>query len=165
MKSNALFYSEMDSPVGTLWLLGDGERLQALYMREQRHRPPQPPGCERNDQAFRLVREQLKAYFAGKLRKFEISLDAEGSDFQKRVWKALCQIPFGATESYGGVAKSIGNTNASRAVGLANGKNPIGIIVPCHRVVGANGSLTGYGGGLPRKQWLLEHEKRYAVLG
>lgn len=165
MKSNALFYSEMDSPVGTLWLLGDGERLQALYMDEQRHRPPPPPGCERNDQAFRLVREQLKAYFAGKLRKFELSLDADGSDFQKRVWKALCKIPFGATESYGGLAKSIGNVNASRAVGLANGKNPIGIIVPCHRVVGANGSLTGYGGGLPRKQWLLEHEKRYAALG
>ena len=163
--NHAPFYSEMDSPVGTLWLLGDGELLRGLYMHEQRHRPDLPEGCERNDRAFRLVREQLKAYFAGKLQKFEVALEGEGSDIQKRVWKALCKIPFGATESYGGLAKSIGNANASRAVGLANGRNPIGIIVPCHRVVGANGSLTGYGGGLPRKQWLLEHERRYAASG
>lgn len=165
MKTHAPFYCEVDSPVGTLWLLGDGELLTGLYMHEQRHRPELPSGCERNERAFRAAREQLKAYFAGKLRQFELPLGGEGSDFQKRVWQALCSIPFGATESYGGLAKRIGNANASRAVGLANGKNPIGIIVPCHRVVGANGSLTGYGGGLERKQWLLEHERRFAVRG
>ena len=162
MKTSAPFYSELDSPVGVLWLLGDEQRLTGLYMHDQRHRPELPDGCERNDKAFRLVREQLKAYFAGKLQQFEVTLAGEGSPFQRTVWKALCKIPFGVTESYGGLAKRIGNANASRAVGLANGKNPIGIIVPCHRVVGANGSLTGYGGGLERKQWLLDHERRYA---
>lgn len=162
MKTEAPFYSELDSPVGTLLLRGDAEVLTGLYMHEQRHRPDLPAGCERNDKAFKLVREQLKAYFAGKLQEFELKIRGEGSEFQRSVWRALCKIPFGETESYGGLAKRIGNANASRAVGLANGKNPIGIIVPCHRVVGANGSLTGYGGGLERKQWLLEHERRYA---
>ena len=163
MKTNAPFYSELDSPVGVLLLRGDGQVLTGLFMDEQRHRPALPDGGERNDRAFREVREQLKAYFAGKLQKFAVALAGEGSSFQRTVWKALCKIPFGETESYGGLARRIGNANASRAVGLANGRNPIGIIVPCHRVVGANGSLTGYGGGLERKQWLLEHERRYAV--
>jgi methylated-DNA-[protein]-cysteine S-methyltransferase len=158
----APFYSEMDSPVGTLRLTGDGATLTGLYMHDQRHRPDLPTGCERNEQAFRAVREQLRAYFAGRLQVFEIALNGQGSPFQRAVWQALCQIPFAETESYGGLAKRIGNPNASRAVGLANGKNPIGIIVPCHRVVGSNGSLTGYGGGLARKQWLLEHERRNA---
>jgi methylated-DNA-[protein]-cysteine S-methyltransferase len=161
-KSAAPFYTELDSPVGALLLLGDGEALMGLYMHEQRHRPPLPDGCEQNAPAFRDVREQLRAYFAGKLRQFEVALRGQGSPFQQTVWQALCKIPFGQTESYGGLAKRIGNANASRAVGLANGKNPIGIIVPCHRVVGASGSLTGYGGGLERKQWLLAHEQRYA---
>jgi methylated-DNA-[protein]-cysteine S-methyltransferase len=164
MKNNAAFYSELDSPIGTLLLRGDGRVLTGLFMDEQRHRPALPDGCERNDAAFRAVREQLNAYFTGKLQKFDVALAGEGSPFQRTVWTALCQIPFGETESYGGLARRIGNANASRAVGLANGKNPIGIIVPCHRVVGANGSLTGYGGGLERKQWLLEHERRYAAL-
>jgi methylated-DNA-[protein]-cysteine S-methyltransferase len=156
------FYSEMDSPVGTLLLTGDGEALTGLYMHEQRHRPALPPSCEPNERAFRGVREQLRAYFAGKLQVFEVTLNGQGSPFQCAVWRALRKIPFAETESYGGLAKRIGNSKASRAVGLANGKNPIGIIVPCHRVVGANGSLTGYGGGLARKQWLLEHERRCA---
>jgi len=162
MKTSASYFSELDSPVGSLLLLGDEKRLTGLYMQEQRHRPPLPEGCRRNDRAFVLVREQLKQYFAGRLRHFEIELGGEGSPFQRSVWRALCKIPFATTESYGALARRIGNANASRAVGLANGKNPIGIIVPCHRVVGANGSLTGYGGGLERKKWLLEHEQRYA---
>ncbi len=163
-KTNSPFYSELDSPVGSLLLRGDGEVLTGLYMHEQRHLPELPAGCERNDKAFRRVREQLKAYFAGRLQDFELGLRGEGSLFQRSVWQALREIPFGKTESYGALAKRIGNPNASRAVGLANGKNPIGIIVPCHRVIGANGSLTGYGGGLERKQWLLEHERRMAAL-
>jgi methylated-DNA-[protein]-cysteine S-methyltransferase len=164
MKKNldAAYYSEMDSPVGTLWLLGDESSLVGLYMEDQRYRPTLPVGCERSDKVFRGVKEQLKAYFSGKLRAFDVELNGQGSEFQRKVWRALCTIPFGETESYGGLAKRIGNANASRAVGLANGKNPIGIIVPCHRVIGASGSLTGYGGGLPRKQWLLEHERRFA---
>ncbi|HVY26016.1 MAG TPA: methylated-DNA--[protein]-cysteine S-methyltransferase [Polyangiaceae bacterium] len=162
MMREAAYFSELDSPVGMLLLIGNGEALSGLYMQEQRHRPPLPQGCERNDRLFRDVREQLQAYFAGKLQQFDVSLASDGSPFQRTVWKALCKIPFGETESYGGLARRIGNPAASRAVGLANGKNPIGIIVPCHRVVGANGSLTGYGGGIERKKWLLEHERRVA---
>lgn len=158
----AQFYSELDSPVGLLTLFGNEDALTGLYMTDQRYRPELPPGCEQVDQRFRDAREQLKAYFAGKLREFELSLAGEGSAFQRTVWRALCKIPFGETESYGGLARRIGNPNASRAVGLANGKNPIGIVVPCHRVIGANGSLTGYGGGMERKKWLLEHERRIA---
>jgi methylated-DNA-[protein]-cysteine S-methyltransferase len=158
MKTNAPYCSELASPVGTLFLVGDDDALAGLYMLEHRHRPPLPDGVQQNDKAFRHVREQLKAYFAGKLQEFDVKLAGAGSDFQRTVWKALCKIPFGKTESYGGLARRIGNANASRAVGLANGKNPISIIVPCHRVIGANGSLTGYGGGIERKRWLLAHE-------
>ncbi len=157
------FYSELDSPVGTLLLLGDGEVLQGVYMDAQKHRPSLPAGAERSEPRFAAAREQLRAYFAGRLRRFELALGAAGSPFQKQVWQALLDIPFGETESYGALARRIGNANASRAVGLANGRNPLGIIVPCHRVVGANGALTGYGGGLERKQWLLAHERRHAL--
>lgn len=161
MKTHAGFFSELDSPVGALLLVGDEQALSGLYMHDQRHRPTLPDGCKRNDRAFREAREQLRAYFAGKLRDFALPLAAAGSPFQRAVWKALRTIPFGRTESYGTLARRIGKPGASRAVGLANGRNPIGIIVPCHRVVGADGSLTGYGGGLSRKQWLLEHERRF----
>jgi methylated-DNA-[protein]-cysteine S-methyltransferase len=163
MNTNAAFYSELTSPVGELLLLGDAHALMGLYMHDQRHRPPLPPSCEPNDKPFREAKQQLKAYFAGKLRRFELELKGVGTPFQTKVWQALCNIPFGETESYGGLARRIGNANASRAVGLANGRNPIGIIVPCHRVVGASGALTGYGGGLERKQWLLTHEQRYSA--
>ena len=160
MNPDRLFYSELTSPVGPLLLVGDEAALAGLYMQDQRHQPPLPDGCRKNDKAFRDAREQLRAYFAGKLQQFELVLRASGSAFQARVWRELRKIPFGRTESYGALASRLGNPNASRAVGLANGRNPIGIIVPCHRVVGANGSLTGYGGGIDRKQWLLEHEQR-----
>jgi methylated-DNA-[protein]-cysteine S-methyltransferase len=156
----APYYSELDSPIGLLLLIGDEARLRGLYMRDHEYQPPMSERCERNDAAFRSVRQQLTAYFAGELRKFEVALAGEGSAFQKKVWQALLDIPFGETESYGQLARRIGNEKASRAVGLANGRNPISIIVPCHRVIGANGSLTGYGGGIERKRWLLEHEKR-----
>jgi methylated-DNA-[protein]-cysteine S-methyltransferase len=129
-------------------------------MLDHRHQSSVVEGCVRNDRAFGAVRQQLTAYFAGRLRKFEVALAVEGSAFQKQVWRALLDIPFGETESYGQLARRIGNEKASRAVGLANGRNPISIIVPCHRVIGADGSLTGYGGGMERKKWLLEHEKR-----
>lgn len=157
----APYYSELNSPIGTLLVVGDDDRVCGLYMDGQRHLPTLPPDCRRKDSAFRHVREQLKQYFAGRLRRFEVTTNAPGSSFQQAVWRALTQIPYGTTESYGDLARRIGNAGASRAVGLANGRNPIGIIVPCHRVIGKDGSLTGYGGGLTRKQWLLEHEARH----
>jgi methylated-DNA-[protein]-cysteine S-methyltransferase len=157
----APYYSWFDSPIGQLLLVGDEASLRCLYMVDHKHQLPVADRSERNDMAFRDVRQQLEAYFAGKLQRFEVALAGEGSAFQKRVWQALLEIPFGETESYGQLARRIGNDKASRAVGLANGRNPISIIVPCHRVIGANGSLTGYGGGVERKKWLLEHEKRW----
>jgi methylated-DNA-[protein]-cysteine S-methyltransferase len=133
-----------------------------MYMQKQRYRPPLPDFYVRDDAMFAEARRQLTAYFAGELSEFDLPLAPEGTDFQKIVWKALLDIPFGGTESYGSLAKRINHDGAARAVGLANGHNPIGIVIPCHRVIGANGSLTGYGGGIERKQWLLQHERRYA---
>jgi methylated-DNA-[protein]-cysteine S-methyltransferase len=157
----AHYFSELGSPVGTLLLVGDGELLTGLYMDEQNHRPTFPDS-ERNDRCFKEVQSQLKAYFAGTLHVFDLPLAGHGTEFQQMVWKALRKIPYGSTQTYGELAKRVGNPNASRAVGMANGRNPIGIIVPCHRVIGTNGTLTGYAGGVQRKQWLLEHERRYA---
>lgn len=111
-----------------------------------------------------LAARQLDEYFAGERREFDLPLAPRGTGFQERVWRALLAIPFGVTRSYGELARTIGRPSASRAVGAANGKNPIAIIVPCHRVIGANGTLTGYGGGLPIKRWLLEHEAKLAGL-
>lgn len=160
---NAPYFSELGSPIGQLLLLGDSQALAALYMVDHRHQPPLPQGCERNDAAFREARAQLQAYFDGQLTAFDLELSSHGTAFQRSVWRALCTIRYGETESYGGLARRVGSPSASRAVGLANGKNPISIIVPCHRVIGADGSLTGYGGGMERKKWLLEHERRVAA--
>jgi methylated-DNA-[protein]-cysteine S-methyltransferase len=110
------------------------------------------------------VRKQLDAYFAGKLRAFDVALAPKGTPFQQKVWAALLTIPYGATRSYGQQAAAVGNPAASRAVGLANGRNPISVIIPCHRVIGANGSLTGYGGGMERKQLLLDLEQGQALI-
>ena len=120
------------------------------------------PEAERNARKLADVRRQVTEYAQGKRREFEFELAAEGPDFDKQVWKALLDIPFGTTTSYGAVAKKIGYPKAARAVGAANGANPIALIVPCHRVIGSDGSLTGYGGGLPLKRKLLEHEARVA---
>ena len=120
------------------------------------------PDAERNAKALGDVRRQVNEYAKGKRREFELELNAEGPDFNKRVWEALLDIPFGTTTSYGAIAKTIGHPDAARAVGAANGANPIALIVPCHRVIGSDGSLTGYGGGLPLKRKLLEHEARVA---
>jgi len=160
---NAPYFSEMDSPIGKLLLFGDERALGALYMVDHRHQPTFPAGCTRRDAAFTEAHQQLRAYFAGELTAFDLPTAGQGTEFQCRVWQALCTIGYGETESYGGLARRIGNPAASRAVGLANGKNPLSIIVPCHRVIGANGALTGYGGGMERKRWLLEHERRVAA--
>lgn len=152
-------YRIVDSPIGPLTLAGDGAVLTNLRMVEQTYEPDRADWL-RDDTAFPAAVEQLTAYFDGQLRQFDLELEVAGTDFQRRVWNALRTIPYGETRSYGEIAEQIGSPNAFRAVGLANGHNPIAVIVPCHRVIGANGSLTGFGGGLERKSALLELEKR-----
>jgi methylated-DNA-[protein]-cysteine S-methyltransferase len=152
-------HTVMDTPVGPLTLVATDGVLSGLYMNEQRHRPLEETFGLRDDTRSAEVIEQLKAYFTGELREFDVPLAMAGTEFQRRVWTELQRIPYGETTTYGELAERLGQPTASRAVGLANGKNPISIIVPCHRVVGASGSLTGYGGGLPRKRYLLSFEK------
>ncbi len=148
------------SVIGELLLVSDGRALTGLYPASHRALP-KLMGAVRDDTFFTGVRDQLKAYFAGRLESFDISLAPVGTPFQHRVWFGLRSIPFGAQWTYGDLAKLLGKASASRAVGLANGKNPLSIIVPCHRVIGANGSLTGYAGGLAVKRWLLDHEATF----
>jgi len=151
----------VDSPIGPLTLVAADGRLAGLYMDAQRHRPTDevvgPPG-DREAEPFASAADQLAAYFAGQLTEFDLPLAPAGTRFQRTVWAALQQIPYGETWSYGQLACKIGNPAAVRAVGLANGRNPIALVVPCHRVIGADGSLTGYGGGLERKRYLLDLE-------
>lgn len=154
-----LRYRTVDSPVGPLTLAGRDGLLMHLRMVDQTYEPSHE-GWERDDRVFPEAAEQLDSYFAGERTDFDLRLDLVGTPFQLRVWDTLLTIPYGQTRSYGEIARQIGSPTAFRAVGLANGHNPIGIIVPCHRVIGANGSLTGYGGGLDRKRALLELEKR-----
>jgi methylated-DNA-[protein]-cysteine S-methyltransferase len=149
----------VDSPVGPLVLAGRDGTLTNLRMQDQTHPPADRAEWRLDPGAFDDVAAQLDEYFAGERTTFEIELDLEGTDFQCQVWAALLDIPHGETRSYGELARAIGRPGAARAVGLANGHNPIGIIVPCHRVVGADGSLTGYGGGLGRKRVLLDLEQ------
>jgi methylated-DNA-[protein]-cysteine S-methyltransferase len=151
-------YTIIDSPIGELLLVGDGESLSRLHMLGSRKRIEINPAWQRDDGAFEDVRAQLREYFAGDRRDFEIKLDMLGNSFELRVWDELLAIPFGETISYGEIAQRIGSPGAARAVGLANGRNPVAVIVPCHRVIGADGSLTGYGGGLERKRLLLDLE-------
>lgn len=154
-------YRTIDSPIGPLTLAGRNSALTNLRMVDQTYEPTRA-GWTRDDNTFADAVEQLKAYFAGALTDFDLELDLQGTAFQQRVWKALLTIPYGETRSYGEIAEQIGAPGSARAVGLANGHNPIAIIVPCHRVIGANGKLTGYGGGLDRKLTLLELEKSRA---
>ena len=156
-------HTVIDSPYGPLTLVAEDGVLCGLYMTDQRHRPPEESFGVPDDGPFGEAEEQLKAYFAGELKEFTLELRLHGTEFQASVWRELRRIPHGETRSYGELADALGNPKASRAVGLANGRNPIGIIVPCHRVVGANGSLTGYGGGLERKQRLLDFERGTAL--
>jgi methylated-DNA-[protein]-cysteine S-methyltransferase len=150
--------TSIDSPLGVLTLTARDGYLTGLSMSDQRHAPAPVPDAMRDDAWFAEVTGQLRSYFAGGLTRFDVPLSIEGTEFQRRVWTHLREIPYGETISYGELARRVGNANASRAVGLANGRNPIAVIVPCHRVIGADGSLTGYGGGLDRKTWLLDHE-------
>jgi methylated-DNA-[protein]-cysteine S-methyltransferase len=160
-EAGVVYYTETGSPVGTLRLASDGEALVGLYMVEDEDgQEVVGEGWVRDDgvEPFDETKGQLEEYFEGRRRAFDLPLVLRGTEFQKRVWEELLRIPYGVTISYGDLARRVGNPKASRAVGLANGRNPISIIVPCHRVIGANGNLTGYGGGLWRKDALLTLE-------
>lgn len=152
-------HTTTDSPVGELTLVATDGVLSGLYMVGQRHRPSQESFGEVDASPFDDVIGQLAEYFAGGRTEFDLPLNLAGTEFQRTVWAALCTIPYGETVSYGELAAMLGRPSASRAVGLANGKNPVGVIVPCHRVVGSTGGLTGYGGGLDRKRFLLDFER------
>jgi methylated-DNA-[protein]-cysteine S-methyltransferase len=155
-------YSTLPTPIGELLLTADPDgALTRLYLP---NRPPDTTGWERDDELLEPVARQLREYFAGERTEFDIELRPTGVPFQLKVWEALLKIPYGETASYGEIAREIGHPTAFRAVGAANGQNPIAIIVPCHRVIGSNGSLTGYGGGLPTKRALLDLEAGRAAL-
>ncbi len=152
-------YTYMPSPIGRLLLSGDEQRLTALYTLPASDNADLTRGRLRADVPFARVRDQLEAYFAGELTEFDVSLDLDkATPFRRSVWSALLEIPYGETVSYGELAGRLGVPTAARAVGAANGSNPISIIVPCHRVIGSGGDLTGYAGGLERKRYLLRHE-------
>ncbi len=157
-----MLHDHIESPIGRILLAGDGNALHFIGLPESRHPFAIPSHWQRDARRFDEARRQFDAWFAGTLRQFDLPLAPRGTPFQLRVWEALTSIPYGETISYAELARRIGQPTASRAVGLANGANPLSIIVPCHRVIGANGSLTGYGGGLEAKRFLLDHERRHA---
>lgn len=153
------FFATLDSPIGRLSLLASDKGISEI--RFANHLCPLPKTKENKNQFLEAAGVQFKEYFAGTRRIFELTLDEGGTDFQRSVWAALRAIPFGETASYGAIAKAIGKPKAARAVGMANNRNPIPIITPCHRVIGSDGSLTGFAGGLDTKRWLLGHEGKY----
>ena len=158
--STSLVLLETTSPLGPVQLLARGDALIAAHLNTPEAKYPLPDAQRGTSAVLARAAQQLAEYFAGTRSAFDLPLAAEGTPYQQRVWQTLATIPFGATWSYGQLARALGDPKASRAVGAANGKNPLWIIVPCHRVIGANGSLTGYAGGLAAKKWLLAHEQR-----
>jgi methylated-DNA-[protein]-cysteine S-methyltransferase len=157
------YFTVLPSPIGELLVVGADDAsaqfaITGLYMTGQRYEPMLSPEWVRDAHRFADVEKQLDAYFGGELTEFDLPLTARGSEFQRSVWTALRDIPLGATKSYGQMAVQLADRSKTRAVAAAIGRNPIGIVVPCHRVIGADGSLTGYAGGLDRKRWLLDHE-------
>lgn len=153
-----MIYTLLDTPLGRLLLVGDGDKLHRLSMQDAPRPIPVDPRWQQHDHAFAPVSDQLEQYFDGARRTFEVDLGLDGNPFELRVWNALLAIPYGETVSYGELAAGLGKPDAARAVGLANARNPVAVIVPCHRVIGADGTLTGYGGGLERKRLLLDLE-------
>ena len=155
------YYQWIESPLAPLLLTGDGRSLTGLYLQGQKYFPTQTDAWTAAAQVepFPQVQHQLDQYFAGQRQQFDLPLNPVGTDFQKQVWRCLPQIPFGTTSAYGTLAQMLGKPGAARAVGAANGRNPISIIVPCHRVIAADRQLTGYAGGIDRKRWLLQHEQ------
>ena len=152
-------HTVVDSPVGALTVVDDDGALAGLYMADQRHLPDHASFGPRDDAVQPALREQLTAYFAGELREFDVPLAVTGTAFQQAVWSALREVPYGSTCTYGDLAAAIGRPTAVRAVGAANGRNPVCVVVPCHRVVGSSGAMTGYAGGIERKELLLALER------
>lgn len=161
--STTLFYDIVDTPIGPLLLLGSRAGVRHIEFPRNGQAVMPEVGLDRNAAVLETAARQLRDYFDGTRLQFELVRDAQGTPFQHAVWNALCEIPVGETISYGALAQRLGRPNASRAVGAANGANPLPIVVPCHRVIGSNGSLTGFGGGLPTKRWLLDHERRHVT--
>jgi methylated-DNA-[protein]-cysteine S-methyltransferase len=160
--TDTVCYGYRDSPIGPLLVAGDADRLHRISFPTE-HETERPPADWRHDDAhFAAAFRQLQAYFAGELTRFDLPLRFAGTAFQNKVWTALCGIPYGETISYGALASRIGKPTASRAVGGANGANPLPIVVPCHRVIGSDKSLTGFGGGIEIKRYLLALEERYS---
>ena len=155
-------HAVLNSPLGPLTAVSSDGGLSGLYMTGQRHLPPDDRLGARDDSVLPELQEQLTAYWAGELTDFDVPLTSTGTPFQQQVWAALRQVPYGATCSYAALAAAIGRPTAVRAVGAANGRNPVCLVVPCHRVVGADGTLTGYAGGVERKRFLLQHELTHA---
>ena len=153
-----LIYDVVPAPIGRLIVASDGSAIAGVWMANASPRDDQWERRRGDDDVLAAARDELTAYFAGRLREFTVPLAPNGTDFQRRVWGALTRIPYGTTISYADLARRVENVTAVRAVGAANGRNPIPVIVPCHRVIGSDGSLTGFGGGLDRKRWLLHHE-------
>jgi len=163
-KVKAVYYTTYESPVGPLLLAGEPNALHRVSFESSKRSTPPGADWKPDKKPFAEVIRQLRAYFRGELKEFDLPLAMEGTEFQLRVWNALRAIPYGETISYAQLAERIGNPKAVRAVGLANGSNPIPIIVPCHRVIGSDGSLTGFGGGLSTKKMLLELENKQLSL-
>ena len=155
-----IYYEQMSSPIGPLFLVADDEGLREVRFELERRAHAPQDGWVHSAQKLAEVRRQLEEYFAGERLTFDLFLKPQGTDFQQSVWHALTTIPYAVTTSYGQISQQIQRPKASRAVGAANGRNPIPIIIPCHRVIGSNGTLTGFAGGLAAKQWLLEHEMK-----
>ena len=158
----SLAYHDFDTPIGTLRVVGDDGGIERIDLPNAAESDPDPAWRERRQslpQPLREAKRQLVQYFEGERRDFDLPLAPAGTAFQRRVWGELSRIPYGETVSYGELARRIGRPTASRAVGAANGRNPLAIVVPCHRVIGADGTLVGYGGGLPVKEALLAHER------
>lgn len=153
------FYTYVDSPLGQILLVGDGTNLTELNFQEGDRPAEIGTGWHPDDTPFAAAIAQLQTYFTGELQAFDLPLQPHGTQFQQQVWQQLQAIPYGETISYGELARRLGKPSAARAVGLANGANPIPLVIPCHRVIGSNGRLTGYGAGLPIKEALLAHEQ------
>jgi len=164
MRTTETRYTWLESPVGKLFVAGDAAGLRQVLFAEGRSEVRPEPAWREDATVLAEAVRQLREYFDGRRRQFDLPLAPEGTPFQQQVWRELQGIPYGETISYGELARRIGNRNASRAVGLANGANPISIIIPCHRVIGSSGKLTGYGGGLKNKEWLLALERGQLAL-
>jgi methylated-DNA-[protein]-cysteine S-methyltransferase len=153
------YYCTYESPLGTIMLVGEESALTGLYLPQHKHWAGLDAACQCSTESFAEVRRQLDEYFAGERQAFDLPYKLHGTSFQQQVWQELGRIPFGTTITYAELARRIGMPKAQRAVGAANGRNPVSIIVPCHRVIGSQGKLTGYGGGVDKKEWLLRWEK------